>query len=194
MKTNLASALLDVSVRILSSVKFNLSLFIRFIAQSVILTRLYMKESPNGPNKSESVSQFWNGFWKSTRKKFFSRKNIDSLSSDDTFLLRETYFHPDLIVVSMLPPNPMWLFTTFLFFACLHRHDIGFGWKFALCHWVFFGIELKFHGNRTDEAESVKRCQDIWIVSRDSRFKLNLFCNWRSFCAKLTVGDTLRLS
>lgn len=51
MKTNLASALLDVSVRILSSTRFNLSLLIRFIAQSVIVIRLYMKGVPKWPEQ-----------------------------------------------------------------------------------------------------------------------------------------------
>lgn len=109
---------LDVSVRILSSTKFNLSLLIRFIAQSVIVIQLYMKGVPKWPKQIRAWVNFEMGFERRQEKSFFSRKNIDSLSSDDTFLLRNVFpsrFHCGFHVATECSQ-------LFSFFACLHRH------------------------------------------------------------------------
>lgn len=101
MKTNLASALLDVSVRILSSTRFNLSLLIRFIAQSVVVIHLYMKGVPKQKSKRESILR-----WVlKVDKKRISNKKTSTVCLPMTHFFWGTYFHPDLIAVSMLPPN-----------------------------------------------------------------------------------------
>lgn len=175
MKTNLASALLDVSVRILSSTKFNLSLLIRFIAQSVIVIRLYMKGVPKWPKQIRAWVNFEMGFESRQEKSFFSTKNIDSLSSDDTFLLRNVFpsrshcgFH-----VATESNVDVHNFSRFLH---VFIDTIGFGWEFALCHWLFLWIERKFHGKRNWWSRKCKTAARIFGWSPRSRVS-----NWICF-------------
>lgn len=180
---------LDVSVRILSSTKFNLSLLIRFIAQSVIVIQLYMKGVPKWPKQIRAWVNFEMGFQSRQEKSFFSRKNIDSLSSDDTFLMRNVFpsrshcgFHvatESNVDVHNFSPFCMSSSSTLSSSGGNLHYVIGF---------FFCEQNENFTGSGTDEAESVKLLPGYLDSLRGVDFQIEFVLQLAELLCKANAG------